>query len=166
MENIYSKDELLSASQIKTLAYYYKTYQKFVRICIALQAIFVSHINFDDLDEELDPELKEFIQPNCDNPTLEKIQKDIENIEIQSIMKNTSYKIPGFNLKLYGFVYDKLPEFPESDIAYDTITTNSFFKNVHRILKVKMHLHHSHVTVQILDYIHDFCNLRVCCVCT
>ena len=116
MENIYSKDELLIAPQIKTLAHYYKTYQKFVRICIALQAIFVSHINFDDLDEELDPELKEFIQPNCDDSTLEKIQKDIENIEIQSIVKNTLYKIPRFNLKLYGFVYDKLLEFPESDI--------------------------------------------------
>ena len=45
-------------------------------------------------------------------------------------------------------------DFPESDIAYDTITTNDFFKNVHQILKVKMHLHYSHVTG-------DFCNSRV-----
>ena len=41
------------------------------------------------------------------------------------------------------------------------IFTNNFFKNVHRILKVKMHLHHSYVTGEILGYVHDFCNLRV-----
>ena len=66
-----------------------------------------------------------------------------------------------FNLKLYAFVYDKLVEFPESDIACDKITTNNFFKNVHQILKVKMPLHHSHVAGEILGYVHDFCNLRV-----
>ena len=52
-------------------------------------------------------------------------------------------------------------EIPESDIAYDTTTTNSFLKNVHQILKVKMHLHHSHVTGENLSFVHDFCNLRV-----
>ena len=55
-------------------------------------------------------------------------------------------KIPRFNLKLYLFVYDKLLEFPESDIAYDTITPNNFFKNVQR-----MHVHHLHVTDEFLD---------------
>ena len=114
--------------------------------------MFVSHVNFDDLDEDFDPELKEFIQTNCTGSALEEIQKDIENMEIKNIMKNTSYKTPRFNLKLCAFVYDKLLEFPESDIAYDAIATNNFFKNVHRILKVKMHLHHSHVACEILGY--------------
>ena len=35
LKNIYPKDELLSTPQIKTLADYYKTYQKFIRICTA-----------------------------------------------------------------------------------------------------------------------------------
>ena len=82
-------------------------------------------------------------------------------MEIKNITKNTSSQIPRFNLKLYAFVYYKLLEFPESDIAYDTITTNNFFKNVHRIVKVKMHLHHPHVTGEILGYVHDFCNFTV-----
>ena len=29
------------------------------------------------------------------------------------------------------------------------------------MIKVKMHLHHSHVTGEILKYVHDFCNWRV-----
>ena len=64
-------------------------------------------------------------------------------------------------MKLYAFVYDKLVEFPESDIAYDTITTKIFFRNVYHMIKFKMHLHHSHVTGEILGYVHDFCNWRV-----
>ena len=49
--------------------------------------MFVSHVNFDDLDEEFDPELKEFIQTNRAGSTLEEIQKDIENMEIKNIIK-------------------------------------------------------------------------------
>ena len=71
----------------KILADYCKTYQKFIRICAALQAMFVSHVNFDDLDEEFDSELKEFIQTNRAGSTLEEIQKDIENMEIKNIIK-------------------------------------------------------------------------------
>ena len=40
-------------------------------------------------------------------------------------------------------------------------TTDTFFFNIHRLIKVKTHLHHSHVTGEILCYTHDFCNLRV-----
>ena len=51
--------------------------------------------------------------------------------------------------------------FPKSDIAYEKVTTDKFFGNVYRMIKVKMHLHHSHVTREILGYVHDFCNWRV-----
>ena len=80
---------------------------------------------------------------------------------ITNIITNTSCKIPKFNLKLYAFVCDKLIEFSKSDIVYDTITTDNFFRNVYYMIKVKMHLHHSHVTGEILKYVHDFCNWRV-----
>ena len=76
-------------------------------------------------------------------------------------VKSTSCKIPRFNLKLHAFVHDELVEFPESDITYNTVTTNNFFRNVYHMIKVKMHLHHSHVTGEILGYVHDFCNWRV-----
>ena len=85
----------------------------------------------------------------------------MEGMEIKNIVKNTSYKIPRFNLKLYAFAYKKLVEFPKSDITYNTVVINDFFRNVCHIIKVKMHLHHSYVTGEILGYIHDFCNWRV-----
>ena len=45
-------------------------------------------------------------------------------------------------------------------MAYETITTNNVFANVHS-LKFKFHLHHSHVTGKIFGYSHDFCNTVV-----
>ena len=44
---------------------------------------------------------------------------------------------------------------------YDTITTNTFFRNVHHLIKVEVHLHHSHITRKSLGYAHDFCNWNV-----
>ena len=35
---------------------------------------------------------------------------------------------------------------------------SEILRNVHRIIKVKKHLHHSHTTGEILGYVHDSCN--------
>ena len=40
-------------------------------------------------------------------------------------------------------------DFPEPNFMYDTITTANFFRNVHHLIKVKIHLHHSHITGEI-----------------
>ena len=34
------------------------------------------------------------------------------------------------------------------------LTTKTFFENVHRIISIKIYLHHSHVTGEILGYAH------------
>ena len=36
-----------------------------------------------------------------------------------------------------------------------------FFVNVHHLIKMKIHLHHSHITGKIIGYAHDFCNTKV-----
>ena len=64
-------------------------------------------------------------------------------------------------MKLHAFVYNSLIDFPKSKFNYKTITTNNFFGNVDRYIKVKIHLHFSHITGEILGYIHDFCNWKV-----
>ena len=52
-------------------------------------------------------------------------------------------------------------DFPAPNFMYNTITTANFFRNVHRLIKVKIHLHHSHITGKLLGYSHDFCNWTV-----
>ena len=70
-------------------------------------------------------------------------------------------KIPRFNLKLYALIYDTLIDFRISKFNYERITTDDFFRNAHRFIKVKVHLHHSHVTGEIFGYSHDFCNWKI-----
>ena len=36
-------------------------------------------------------------------------------------------------------------DFPSSSFMFDIIATNNFFRNVHRLIKVKVHLHRSHI---------------------
>ena len=64
-------------------------------------------------------------------------------------------------MKNYAFVYDELVYFPKSDIHYETFTTKNFFIHVHRLIKMKVHLHHSHITGKIIGYSHNFCNTSV-----
>ena len=130
---------------------YYKTFQKFIKFCASLQSVLVSHVNFDDSDDN-DHERRDFSQNKCADQydNLDELWLAIEGTEIKSIVKNTPYKIPRFKLKLYAFVYNKIVEFPESNITYDTVTTNNLFRNVYHMIKVKMHLHHSPVTGAIL----------------
>ena len=54
-----------------------------------------------------------------------------------------------------------MTDFLEANFMYNTVTSNNIFRNVYRLIKVKVHLHHSHVTGKILGYVHNFYNLRV-----
>ena len=79
-------------------------------------------------------------------------------IEIKNLIKS---KIPKSALQTYAFVYQNLFDFPRTQFDFETITTSNFFRNLHCLIKVKVHLHHSHVTGEIYGYVHDFCNWSV-----
>ena len=71
-------------------------------------------------------------------------------------------KIPKFTLQIYSFLYDCLMDFPE--VKFDeikTVTTNAFMINLHRIINYKVHIHHLHVTGEIIGYAHYFCNWKI-----
>ena len=61
-------------------------------------------------------------------------------------------------LQTYAFVYQRLIDFPQEKFDYKTV---NFFDSVHRIINVKIHLHHSHVTGKIVGSANDFCNMKV-----
>ena len=54
LRNVYSKEQLPSSPQIKTLEDYYQAFKKFVKICVSLQSVLISHVNFDEYDDEAD----------------------------------------------------------------------------------------------------------------
>ena len=51
--------------------------------------------------------------------------------------------------------------FPQGRFDHETLTTINFFESVRRIINVKIHLHHLHVTGKIIGYAPDFCNMKV-----
>ena len=112
----------------------------------------MSRYNFLNLDTE------EFVENNFAGEELDEIKNVINKTEINNLLSNTYKNVHKFNLKVYAYVYDELTCFPRSDIEHETITTNKFFTNVHRIIRRKFHLHHFHITGEIFGYAHDFCN--------
>ena len=136
-------------------------HKKFVKICVGLLSLTSNkvHSNQGDL---FDANVRDFLDEKHPDIKIDELRSKIDKAELKSLIKETVWKILNFNLKLYAFVYDSLIDFPaSSDITFDTITTNNFFKNVHKMIKVKVHLHHSHVTGKIFGYPQEFCNWRI-----
>ena len=67
-----------------------------------------------------------------------------------------------FLLQIYVFAYQRIIDFPRECFDYETLITNDLFDSVHKIINVKTHLHHSHITGNIVGYAHDFNNTKVC----
>ena len=63
--------------------------------------------------------------------------------------------------EIYAFAYQRLMNFPQGRFNYETLTTLNFFESIHRLINVKIHLHHSHLTGRIYGYAHDFRNMKV-----
>ena len=85
------------------------------------------------------------------------MKEAIKHITIKSKQRS---KISKFILQIYAFVYQRIMDFPRGCFDYEA-TTNDLFDSVHKIINVKTHLHHSHITRNIIGYAYDFCNAKV-----
>ena len=118
-------------------------------------------LNHYNTNDTVNYEVQEFIQDIFNDDSIDDIKNHIMKTEIKNAL-STSYKnVPKFNLKIYAVVCDELVYFPKTDIQYETFTTKKFFVHVHHLIKMKVHLHHSHITGKIIGYSHDFCNTAV-----
>ena len=108
----------------------------------------------------LNDSTEDFVEENFPDDDVREIKNTSNKTEIKNLIKNSG-NINKFNLKVYAYVYKELFIFPSRDIEYETITTNKFFLHTHQMIKGKAHLHHSHITGEIIGYTHDFCNTKV-----
>ena len=136
---------------------YYKIFGEYIAICIGLLAL-LNNFNRNDF---INSAVEKFVEGIFAGDSITEIKNTIAQTEIKNALSSTFGKVPKFNLKIYAYVYDELIYFPNTDISYETFTTNKFFINVHRLINVKFHLHHSHITGKILGYAHDFFNTIV-----
>ena len=151
LRNIYTENEVDYSYHIKDLESYCEIFEKYIEICVGLLALLnnVQRNNFINLSTE------EFVEDMFPGEDIGEIKNTINKIEIKNL---NVFNVPKFNLKVYAYVYDELINFPPTHIEYETITTNKFFINVHRLIRGKFHLHHSHIMGEIYGYAHDFCN--------
>lgn len=134
LRNIYITKQLNESIQLCAIENYYKTYQKYIRICSGLLSVFNSFDAWVENEDLLCDDLKGFIDVNYPEDTLEELKKNrISQTQIKNFVN-----IPKFNLKIYDFVYEVLIDFPITEILYDLITTNRFFVNVHGMIKSKI----------------------------
>ena len=105
--------------------------------------------------------MSNFIEESFADDSIDEFKNRIMQTEIKNALQFSAGRVPKFNLKVDAFVYDMLVYFPNSNIQYETFTTSAFFINVHHLIKMKIHLHHSRITGKILGYAYDICNTKV-----
>ena len=156
LRNIFSKKELESSDAIKNIESFYEQFCKFLQIVVYAQQCINS---MKDFSECFYDELIDFCNKFCkDCVDFIELKGKISNIEIKSKQKT---KILKFTLQLYAFVYQRLMCFPTTKFECERVTTRNLFEYIHKIINVKINLHHSHITGKIIGYVHDFCNLQV-----
>ena len=154
--NIFSKEEIESSIAIKNIESFHEDFCKFLQIIIFAQECINSLKEFSECFYN---ELTDFCNEYCkDCVDFIELKEKISDIEVKSKQKS---KVPKFTLQLYAFVYQKLMCFPTTKFECETLTTRDLFESVNKIVNVKVHLHHSHVTGEIIGYVHDFCNWQV-----
>ena len=146
IRNIYTYEQIKDLHHLETLEKYYKIYQKYVAISIGLLLMFNNY----NKNDEINTEVSEFIEENYADDSIDELKNCIMQTEIKNALKSSYDKVPKFDFKIYAFVYNLLVRFPVTDIQYETFTTDSFLIHVHRLIKIKVHLHHSHITSKIL----------------
>ena len=154
LRNIFSKKELEGSKAIKNIESFHEHFCKFLQIVVYAQQCINS---MKDFSECFYNELNDFINSFCEDCVdFIELKEKISDIEIKSKQKT---KISKFTLQLYAFVYQRLMCFPTAKFECETVTTRNLFEFVHKIINVKINLHHSHITGKIIGYVHDFCNL-------
>ena len=156
MRNIFSEDDLPSSDALKNIRSHHENLSRFLKIVVYLQQSLNSIQEFTDCAyDDLIQFCGEFCK-DCDD--FSKLKDRILDVTIKS---RRTTKISKFTLKLYAFVYQKIMKFPQNKFEFETVATNDLFENIHKIINVTVHLHHSHVTGEVIRYVHDFCNLKV-----
>ena len=155
LRNIFSKEELEMTNSLKNLEVFHKHFSKFLKNCIYLHETINQIQNFSECTFN---ELVEFCKEFCeDRDDFCEIKEKILDVKIKN---NKNSKISKFTLQLYAFVYQRIFDFPKK-FDYETLTTTNLFEYIYKIINVKIHLHHSHITGKIIGYAHDFCNNKV-----
>ena len=150
LRNVLSREELAKSKSIQNFQSFHDTFRKYFRICFYADDSLKTLNEFDDCPHD---ELVEYIKENLDVQNFKELKELISEVKVKSTSKISKFKI-----QIYAFFYKDMMNFPNTSFESDAFTTKNLFQFVHKLINVKIHLHHSHITGEIKGYVHDFCN--------
>ena len=141
LRNIFSEEDLLKTRALRKIEQYHLAFQKFSTISIYLED---SLNTLTEFHECCNDKFIDFCIEKCEDcDDFNEMKEAIKDIPINNKQKS---KILKFVLQIYAFIYQRTMDFPQGSFDYKTLTTNDSFDSVHKIINVKTHLHHSHIT--------------------
>ena len=106
--------------------------------------------------ENVSDEFKNFVMEDLENvyTTLPELKEDIDHI---ANPKRSFTKIH-FLDKITAFIYSTLVKFCKTNKIKGIKMSKNFIENVIGTMKNRTHVHHSHITGEIIGYAHTYCN--------
>ena len=157
IRNIFDENELKKSKNIATLESYQSAMELFIRLVRVAENEIKTVEQYDMIYDE---KLEKILKKECPayEYDLPGLISEIKSTEI----RNNKSKIPKFTAQIYAFIYDCLMDFPICKFdELKTITTKGMITNFYRAINAKTHLHHSHISGQIIGHVHDFYNWKV-----
>ena len=66
-----------------------------------------------------------------------------------------------FTDKIIAFIYSTIIEFAETDKMKSFPVSKKLIDNLKGIINNRTHMHHSHISGEIIGYAHSYCNYKV-----
>ena len=86
------------------------------------------------------------------------MKEEIDNIVVN---KKRFVKCDYFPDKIISFIYSSLIKFVETDRVKGIPMLKNFIENLKGIMRNKTHIHHSHISGEIIGYTHSYCKYKV-----
>ena len=157
IRNIFDEKDLKKSKNIATLESYQGAMELFIHLVRVAENEIKTAETYDMVYDEI---LEKCLKEECpayeyDLPSL---IDEIKSVEI----RNNKSKIPTFTAQIYAFIYNCLMDFPICKFdELKAITTKGMITNFYRVINSKTHLHHSHISGEIIGHVHDFFNWKV-----
>ena len=91
--------------------------------------------------------------------TLREMEDDINHIALpKKLFFENKFN---FSDKIISFIDSTLMKFVRTNKVKGVPLSKTFIENLKGIIKNKVHVHHSHVTGEVIGYTHSYCNLKV-----
>ena len=156
LRNIFSEEDLIKTKALRNIEHYHLAFKKFLTKSIYLEDSLTTLTEFHKCCND---KLINFCVEKCEDcDDFNEMKEAIKDITIKN---KQGSKISKFVLQIYVFVYQRIIDFPQGCFDYETLATNYLFDSAYKIINIKRHLHHFHITRNIIGYAHDFCNAKV-----